>query len=286
MEKRQDNEPKVYIIPKNFLDSGYVFGGRFKQRNFIEAAILTAPVFGIFICGWKFAGWSVSSTVAACIILCAGIFMAAVAGIGGDSLLEFLSRVQHFRKTKQISKYNPGVKLEYKPEYLKNAKQSLPREKLMGLVKGLEDKILGDDGLPVSADITDERLVVYFRDDEGFVEKPKALKTHAELKAEAREAKRLEKERKKQNAAFVKSLPRGDRREARKKLKLEARARIAEEKRRQNEERLQTEARIKAALEKAQQEKETLVAMEPTVVPQKPKRTRRQQEKKGESIHE
>ena len=117
----------------------------------------------------------------------------------------------------------------------------------------------------VSADITDERLVVYFRDDEGFVEKPKALKTHAELKAEAREAKRLEKERKKQNAAFVKSLPRGDRREARKKLKLEARARIAEEKRRQNEERLQTEARIKAALEKAQQEKETLVAMEPTV---------------------
>ena len=197
MGKRKENEPRVYIIPKNFLDSGYVFGGRFKQRNFIEAAALTAPVFGIFLYGWKVVGWDVGSTVAACIILCTGVFMAAVAGIGGDSLLEFLGRVQHFRKTKQISKYNPRVKLEYEPEYLKKTRQNLPREKLLELAKSLEGKILGDDGLPVSADITDERLVVYFRDDEGFVEKPKALKTRAELKAEARETRKLEKERKK-----------------------------------------------------------------------------------------
>ena len=193
MGKRKENEPRVYIIPKNFLDSGYVFGGRFKQRNFIEAAALTAPVFGIFLYGWKVVGWDVGSTVAACIILCTGVFMAAVAGIGGDSLLEFLGRVQHFRKTKQISKYNPRVKLEYEPEYLKKTRQNLPREKLLELAKSLEGKILGDDGLPVSADITDERLVVYFRDVEGFVEKPKALKTRAELKAEARETRKLEK---------------------------------------------------------------------------------------------
>ena len=160
MGKRKENEPRVYIIPKNFLDSGYVFGGRFKQRNFIEAAALTAPVFGIFLYGWKVVGWDVGSTVAACIILCTGVFMAAVAGIGGDSLLEFLGRVQHFRKTKQISKYNPRVKLEYEPEYLKKTRQNLPREKLLELAKSLEGKILGDDGLPVSADITDERLVV------------------------------------------------------------------------------------------------------------------------------
>ena len=83
MGKRKENEPRVYIIPKNFLDSGYVFGGRFKQRNFIEAAALTAPVFGIFLYGWKVVGWDVGSTVAACIILCTGVFMAAVAGRGG-----------------------------------------------------------------------------------------------------------------------------------------------------------------------------------------------------------
>ncbi len=119
--------------------------------------------------------------------------MAAVAGIGGDSLLEFLGRVQHFRKTKQISKYNPRVKLEYEPEYLKRQGRICREKSCWSLPKSLEGKILGDDGLPVSADITDERLVVYFRDDEGFVEKPKALKTRAELKAEARETRKLEK---------------------------------------------------------------------------------------------
>ena len=39
--------------------------------------------------------------------------------------------------------------------------------------------------------------------------------------------RKLEKERKKQDAAFVKSLPRSERKEARKQLTLEARARIA-----------------------------------------------------------
>lgn len=286
MSNRNNDEPRVYMIPKNFLDSGYVFGGRFKQRNFIEAAVLTAPVLGIFLYGWKVAGWDVRSTVAACVILCAGIFMAAVAGIGGDSLLEFLNRVQHFRTTKQIAKYNPRVKLEYKPEYLEHTKQPLPREKMLELAKGLESVILGDDGLPVSADITDERLVVYFRDDEGFVEKPQPLKTHAELKAEAREAKRLEKERKKQDAAFVQSLPRGERRETRKRLKEEARARADEAKRRQNEERQQYEARIEAALAKAQQEKEARAAMEPAILPEKPKKNRRHLKKKGDGSNE
>ena len=147
----------------------------------------------------------------------------------------------------------------------------------------MEGKILGDDGLPVSADITDERLVVYFRDDEGFVEKPKALKTRAELKAEARETRKLEKERKKQDAAFVKSLPRSERKEARKQLTLEARALIAETKLSQNEERLQNEARIKAALEEAQRKKDALAGVEPAVTPKQPRRSRA---KKGEKSDE
>ena len=151
------------------------------------------------------------------------------------------------------------------------------------LAKSLEGKILGDDGLPVSADITDERLVVYFRDDEGFVEKPKALKTHAELKAEARETRKLEKERKKQDAAFVKSLPRSERKEARKRLTLEAHARIAETKRSQNEERLKNEARIKAALEEAQRKKDALADVEPAATPKQPRRSRA---KKGEKSDE
>ena len=42
MGKRKENEPRVYIIPKNFLDSGYVFGGRFKQRKIGRATRLNS----------------------------------------------------------------------------------------------------------------------------------------------------------------------------------------------------------------------------------------------------
>lgn len=115
------------------------------------------------------------------------------------------------------------------------------------------------------------------------MEKPKALKTRAELKAEARETRKLEKERKKQDAAFVKSLPRSERKEARKRLTLEARARIAETKRSQNEERLKNEARIKAALEEAQRKKDALAGVEPAVTPKRPRRSRA---KKGEKSDE
>lgn len=281
MGKKRFDEPQVYVIPKNFLDSGYVFGGRFKSRNFIEAAVLTAPVLGVFIYGWEAAGWKFGNTIALCVILCGGIFMAAVSGIGGDSLLEFLKRVQNFRQNKQISKYNPRVKLENKPDFLTKERQSLPREKLLGLVKDLEGKILGDDGLPVSADISDARLILYFKDDEGFVEKPDQLKTRAELKAEAKAAKRKEKERKKQDMAFVKTLPRKERREARKRLKLEARARIAETKRAQNEERLRNEALIKAYLEAAQEKKKALAAEQPPILPKKSKKQKKPKEPKA-----
>lgn len=285
MGKKDHSEPRVYVIPKNFLDSGYVFGGRIKQRNFIEAALLTAPVLGVFIYGWKVAGWSVTNTAAICIILCSAIFLAAATGVAGDSLLEFLRRVQHFRQHKRISKYNPRVKLEHRPDFLTAERQSLPREKLLGLVKGLEEKILGDDGLPVSADITDDHLIVYFRGDEGFVEKPEPLKTPGELRAEAKAASRREKQRKKQEKEYVRSLPRSQRKAARKSLRLAAKTRAAQEKQRQNAERLRNEARVQAALAAAQQRKsaEMLPMTEPSQNVKPQNRIFRRREKGGKA---
>lgn len=267
MGKRRYDEPQTYIIPKNFLDSGYVFGGRIKQRNFIEAALLTAPVLGVFVYGWKVAGWRMTNTIAACVILCSAVFFAAASGVGGDSLLEFLKRVQHFRKHKQISKYNPRVKLESKPDFLLSEKQSLPREKLLGLVKGLEGKILGDDGLPISADISDEKLIVYYEGDEKYVEKPDQLKSHAELRAETKAAKKREKKRRRQEKAIIKSLPHSERKEARKAYRLDAQVRAAEEKRQRNQDRLQAEARIRAALEAAQEQKRNMAKSEESEKP-------------------
>lgn len=45
---REETEPNVYNIPKNAFDTGYVFGGLFRTRNFVEGIIVALPFLGIF----------------------------------------------------------------------------------------------------------------------------------------------------------------------------------------------------------------------------------------------
>lgn len=248
------DEANIYIIPKNFLDSGYVFGGRFKTRNFIEGIVVALPIVGVFYFGWKFLGWSVQNTLAYCIILAGGVFLLATSGVNGDSLFEFIARVQRFRSSKRISKYNPRVKMEAEPDYLMHEKGVLPKEKLMELVNGMGDAFLGNDG-PVSQDINDERLIVYFADDEGYVEKPTPLKTKAELKADAKAAKKAAKKQAKEDRAYIRSLPRGERAAKRKELRLAAKAKDAKEKQLRYEEEEKINARVKETLERAEKAK-------------------------------
>ena len=53
MGKRKENEPRVYIIPKNFWIPAMCSAAGSTAEIFIEAAALTAPVFSIFLYGWK-----------------------------------------------------------------------------------------------------------------------------------------------------------------------------------------------------------------------------------------
>lgn len=61
---KEEKQPNVYMIPKNSFDTGYVFGGAFKTKNFIEGVVVAIPFLGIFIYGWTQLGWDVESTVA------------------------------------------------------------------------------------------------------------------------------------------------------------------------------------------------------------------------------
>ena len=49
---REEKQANIYAIPKNSLDTGYVFGGQFKTRNFVEGVVVTLPFLGIFLYGW------------------------------------------------------------------------------------------------------------------------------------------------------------------------------------------------------------------------------------------
>ena len=208
---KEEQKPNIYQIPKNSFDTGYVLNGQFKTRNFVEGIILALPFLGLFIYGWHDLGWDVQSTVAYCAILCAAAFLGAAHGVGGDSLFEFIQRVIRFRQSRRISKYNPRIKTELEPEYLIQDGRMLPKEKLKQMFGTVKGKVLGEENGPISSDITDEELKVFYDDDYGFLEKPDALKSKAELRAEAKQRAKEEKE-------YINSLPRSERKAAREEL--------------------------------------------------------------------
>lgn len=245
---REEKQANIYAIPKNSFDTGYVFGGQFKTRNFVEGVVVTLPFLGIFLYGWAKLGLDFESTVAYCFILCAAVFVSVVHGVGGDSLFEFIARVVKFRQNRRISKYNPRIKTELEPDYLLHDDTMLPKEKLKRALENIKSKVVGGSDEPISADITDEDLQVYYDDDEDFVEKPDELKSKAELKAEA-------KQRAKEEKKFIKSLPRNQRRMARAELKRKHKEEAEAAKKREEEREQMIQEAIKRRLEKAERVK-------------------------------
>lgn len=245
---REEKQANIYAIPKNSFDTGYVFGGQFKTRNFVEGVVVTLPFLGIFLYGWAKLGLDFESTVAYCFILCAAVFVSVVHGVGGDSLFEFIARVVKFRQNRRISKYNPRIKTELEPDYLLHDDTMLPKEKLKRALENIKSKVVGGSDEPISADITDDDLQVYYDDDEDFVEKPDELKSKAELKAEAKQRAKEEKE-------FIKSLPRNQRHMARAELKRKHKEEAEAAKKREEERERMIQEAIKRRLEKAERVK-------------------------------
>ena len=245
---REEKQANIYAIPKNSFDTGYVFGGQFKTRNFVEGVVITLPFLGIFLYGWAKLGLDFESTVAYCFILCAAVFVSVVNGVGGDSLFEFIARVVKFRQNRRISKYNPRIKTELEPDYLLHDDTMLPKEKLKRALENIKSKVVGGSDEPISADITDDDLQVYYDDDEDFVEKPDELKSKAELKAEAKQRAKEEKE-------LIKSLPRNQRRMARAELKRKHKEEAEAAKKREEEREQMIQEAIKRRLEKAERVK-------------------------------
>lgn len=245
---REEKQANIYTIPKNSFDTGYVFGGQFKTRNFVEGVVVTLPFLGIFLYGWAKLGLDFESTVAYCFILCAAVFVSVVHGVGGDSLFEFIARVVKFRQNRRISKYNPRIKTELEPDYLLHDDTMLPKEKLKRALENIKSKVVGGSDEPISADITDDDLQVYYDDDEDFVEKPDELKSKAELKAEAKQRAKEEKE-------LIKSLPRNQRRMARAELKRKHKEEAEAAKKREEEREQMIQEAIKRRLEKAERVK-------------------------------
>ncbi len=118
----------TYYIPENFIEGGKIFGGILKTRNFVEAVILSL-IIGIPLWIIPYSSFVVKLTVIISVIV--PIFLIAVAGINGGSLLEFLKQYHIWKNTKRIIIYNNKAH----PRALRPADivlaQELPKDKIV-----------------------------------------------------------------------------------------------------------------------------------------------------------
>ena len=250
---------KVYYIPDNFVDDEKIFGGKFRKRNFIEAVIFTLPVLGFFwLVNWATGiGWA--TLFYPTFLFGIAVFILFIIGYNGDSWGETLLLAQKFRSNKfNISTYNPRIKTELTADYLANPSANSKAEAIRNFIKNLNDVLAGAKGQSeIADDLTSDKTILWYVEDEGIIEKPESLKTAAEIKQEEKDAKKAAKLEKKRQKEYLSTLGPKERKIAKarfKALALEKEER--DRKRREEELRIYNEAIAKREKEEAEKAKE------------------------------
>ena len=235
------NFPKTPLIPDMFLAVSS------RLETFVEAlSYISIPRSSVWMAN---SDWTLKVPLLTAFILCAAVFVSVVHGVGGDSLFDVhCPRKSSSGRIAESPSTIPDIKTELEPDYLLHDDTMLPKEKLKRALENIKSKVVGGSDEPISADITDDDLQVYYDDDEDFVEKPDELKSKAELKAEAKQRAKEEKE-------FIKSLPRNQRRMARAELKRKHKEEAEAAKKREEERERMIQEAIKRRLEKAERVK-------------------------------
>lgn len=99
----REDKPEVYYIPPNYEDAGGFLGGRFKQRNGIEMAVVGGPLLLINI---NFIMPRVSTEVGLSILIVSVLPALALCafGIRGESISQFLfAFIKYLKKRRKLS---------------------------------------------------------------------------------------------------------------------------------------------------------------------------------------
>ena len=250
---------KVYYIPDNFVDDEKIFGGKFRKRNFIEAVIFTLPVLGLFwLINWATGiGWG--TLFYPTFLFGIATFFLFIIGYNGDSWGETLLLAQKFRSNKfNISTYNPRIKTELTADYLANPNANSKAEAIRNFIKNLNDVLAGARGQSeIADDLTSDKTILWYVEDEGIIEKPESLKTAAEIKQEEKDAKKAAKLEKKKQKEYLSTLGPKERKIAKARFKAQALEKAKRDRKRREEElRIYNEAIAKREKEEAEKAKE------------------------------
>ena len=115
MAKRNKSldEPEVFFIPNNFVDSGTVLNGTFKVRNVVEAAVILGVIGYLLL--------QIPATIQVRVILIAVLAVppaiVALVGVNDGPLSQFLMDFIRFhRSQRKVELYIPSIKTEKEGE--------------------------------------------------------------------------------------------------------------------------------------------------------------------------
>lgn len=118
-----DDKAEVYVIPTNIADNGNVLNGYFKKKNAYEAAffLFIGAILSVVFLGFL-------PMIPRLIVF--GIFLIlafiSLAGIKGQSFIEFLLEVVFFKRKKRVMKYRlPRKEIEKTTKRRKKEKDNL-----------------------------------------------------------------------------------------------------------------------------------------------------------------
>lgn len=95
---QEKEKEMIYSIPPNYTDSGKIFGGMVAPRNLVEAILL---VLALGFIEYKLIPMGETVRIIVMAITLLPLFMVALIGIDGDSLLQRLKHVFKFLFSKR-----------------------------------------------------------------------------------------------------------------------------------------------------------------------------------------
>lgn len=132
----EEDKPKVYSIPENFLDESRIINGMFRTRNFIEGIIMggVAAIPALLIPAESF-----NTRIALITVFAAPLFLLGNSGFNGDPISTTVKNARNWLKSRRMMLYNSGTRaLKDTPLHVMMERPQ-PSDKILDLMDNLRE---------------------------------------------------------------------------------------------------------------------------------------------------
>ena len=206
--RNNEGNPIPRYFPENYSTGINVLGMNFKFRNFFEGVVLAFVLAGLSIYGLSFLTFIDSGTKIGLVLSFALVgLVLGVLGINDEPISVFVMNKMRFTSRKRTAFYNPHIKtnpearkIPYAYVY-KQEKEAMPKERLMAFYRKYKSDLEKSEMAKMvefQKTNTFDETTMFFKDDEGYFDKPVEYMNASEYRKYLRQVRKQEKKAKKE----------------------------------------------------------------------------------------